>query len=46
MQMDNAEYKKLSPIKEGTELHPIRHWSKEAIIGYILIIFLTIFFVN
>lgn len=33
-------------VKEGTELRPMRHWSKDAIVGYILIIFLTNFLVN
>ena len=42
---DKAE-KLFRSIKEGTELRPIRHWSNDAIIGYILVIFLTNFFVN
>lgn len=33
-------------IKEGTELRPMRHWSRNAIIGYILVIFLTNFLIN
>jgi transposase len=33
-------------LKEGAEMHPIRHWSKNAVIGYILIIFLAKFLVN
>lgn len=37
---DKAE-KLIRDIKEGTELRPIRHWSKKAIIGYITIVFLT-----
>jgi transposase len=37
---DKAE-KLVRAIKEGTELRPIRHWSKNAVIGYILIVFLT-----
>lgn len=37
---DKAE-KLIRAIKEGTELRPIRHWSKNAVIGYILIVFLT-----
>ena len=37
---DKAE-KLIRDLKEGTDLRPIRHWSKKAIIGYILIIFLT-----
>ena len=37
---DKAE-KLMRSIKEGTELHPVRHWSDDAIIGYVLIIFLT-----
>jgi len=28
-------------IKEGAEIRPIRHWSKNAVIGYVLIVFLT-----
>jgi transposase len=42
---DKAE-KLFRSIKEGTELRPIRHWSKDAIIGYILVIFLTNFIIN
>jgi transposase len=42
---DKAE-KLFRSIKEGTELRPMRHWSKDAIIGYILVIFLTNFLVN
>jgi len=42
---DKAE-KLFRSIKEGTELRPMRHWSKSAIIGYILVIFLTNFLVN
>ena len=42
---DKAE-KFFRSIKEGTELRPMRHWSKNAIIGYILVIFLTNFIVN
>ena len=42
---DKAE-KLFRSIKEGTELRPMRHWSKNAIIGYVLIIFLTNFLVN
>lgn len=42
---DKAE-KLFRSIKEGTELRPMRHWSKNAIIGYILVIFLTNFLVN
>jgi len=33
-------------LKEGLELRPIRHWSKNAIIGCILITFLTNFLIN
>lgn len=39
---DKAE-KLFRNIKEGTELRPMRHWSTDAIIGYILVIFLTNF---
>ncbi len=42
---DKAE-KLFRSIKEGTELRPMRHWSKNAIIGYIFVIFLTNFLVN
>ena len=42
---DKAE-KLFRSIKEGTELRPIRHWSTNAIIGYIWVIFLTNFLVN
>ena len=42
---DKAE-KLFRSIKEGTELRPMRHWSKDAIIGYILVIFLTNFIIN
>lgn len=42
---DKAE-KFFRSIKEGTELRPMRHWSKDAIVGYILVIFLTNFIVN
>jgi len=37
---DRAE-KLIRDMKEGTELRPIRHWSKLAIIGYLTIVFLT-----
>ena len=42
---DKAE-KLFRSIKEGTELRPMRHWSADAIIGYILVIFLTNFLIN
>ena len=42
---DKAE-KLIRNIKEGTEIRPIRHWSDNAIIGYVILIFLTNFFVN
>ncbi len=42
---DKAE-KLFRSIKEGTELRPMRHWSKNAVIGYIWVIFLTNFLVN
>jgi transposase len=42
---DKAE-KFFRSIKEGTELRPMRHWSNDAIIGYILVIFLTNFLIN
>ena len=28
-------------LKEGAEMRPIRHWSKYAVIGYLLLVFLT-----
>jgi transposase len=37
---DRAE-KFIRDLKEGAELRPIRHWSRHAVIGYILIVFLT-----
>ena len=42
---DKAE-KLFRSIKEGTELRPMRHWPKDAIMGYILVIFLTNFLIN
>ena len=42
---DKAE-KLIRNIKEGTELHPVRHWSKWSVIGYLMIIFLTNFLIN
>ena len=42
---DKAE-KFIRSMKEGLELRPIRHWSKRAIIGHILIVFLTNFLIN
>jgi len=42
---DKAE-KLFRSIKEGTELRPMRHWSHDAIVGYILVIFLTNFLIN
>ncbi|MDI6809929.1 MAG: transposase [Candidatus Eisenbacteria bacterium] len=42
---DRAE-KLIRNIKEGTELRPMRHWSKWAIIGYVVLVFLTNFLVN
>ena len=37
---DKAE-KLIRDIKEGTDLRPIRHWNKQVVIGYLLIVFLT-----
>ena len=37
---DKAE-KLIRDMKEGTELRPIRHWSANAIIGYLTIVFLA-----
>ncbi len=42
---DKSE-KLIRDMKEGTELRPIRHWSKWAIIGYLVIIFLTTCIIN
>ena len=42
---DKAE-KLIRNMKEGTELHPIRHWTKWAVIGYLVVIFLTNFLIN
>ena len=42
---DKAE-KLIRNIKEGTELRPIRHWSKKALIGYLFIVFLTNCLIN
>jgi hypothetical protein len=42
---DRAE-KLIRNMKEGTELHPIRHWSKWSVIGYLVVIFLTNFLIN
>lgn len=39
---DRAE-KLIRNIKEGTDLRPIRHWTKKAIMGYVLIVFLANF---
>lgn len=37
---DKAE-KLIRNMKEGTELRPMRHWSKFAVLGYLFIVFLT-----
>jgi len=42
---DKAE-KFIRGLKEGLEIRPIRHWSTNAIIGYILLTFLTNFMIN
>lgn len=39
-QRDKAE-KLIRDMKEGSDLRPIRHWNKKAVIGYLLIVFLT-----
>ncbi len=39
-QRDKAE-KLIRDMKEGTDLRPIRHFSDDTIVGYILIVFLT-----
>ena len=42
---DKAE-KLIRNMKEGTELRPIRHWSTNAIVGYLFIVFLTNCIIN
>ena len=42
---DMAE-KFIRDLKEGAEMRPIRHWSKNAVIGYVLLVFLTNALVN
>ena len=37
---DRAE-KFIRDLKEGAEMRPVRHWSRNAVIGYVLIVFLT-----
>ena len=37
---DRAE-KFIRDLKEGVELRPVRYWSRYAVIGYVLIVFLT-----
>lgn len=37
---DKAE-KLIRDLKEGAEIRPIRHWSDNAVIGFVLIVFLT-----
>ena len=37
---DRAE-KFIRDLKEGAEIRPVRHWSKNAVIGFVLIVFLT-----
>ena len=37
---DKAE-KLIRDMKEGSDLRPIRHWNKNVVIGYLLIVFLT-----
>lgn len=37
---DRAE-KFIRDLKEGAEMRPIRHWSTNAVIGYVLLVFLT-----
>ncbi|MBI2630574.1 hypothetical protein HYW76_05740 [Candidatus Pacearchaeota archaeon] len=39
-QRDKAE-KLIRDMKEGSDLRPIRHWNKQVVIGYLLIVFLT-----
>jgi len=42
---DKAE-KLIRNMKEGTELRPMRHWSTNAIVGYLFIVFLTNCLIN
>ena len=42
---DKAE-KLIRNMKEGTELRPMRHWSTNAIVGYLFIVFLTNCIIN
>lgn len=42
---DKAE-KFIRALKEGAELRPFRHWSKEAVIGSVLVVFLTNALIN
>jgi len=42
---DKAE-KLIRDMKEGSELRPMRHWSTNAIYGYLLIVFLTNSLIN
>ena len=42
---DKAE-KLIRNMKEGTELRPMRHWSTNALIGYLFIVFLTNCLIN
>lgn len=37
---DKAE-KYIRDLKEGAEMRPVRYWSRHAVIGYVLIVFLT-----
>lgn len=42
---DKAE-KLIRNMKEGTELRPLRHWTTNALIGYLFIVFLTNCIIN
>lgn len=42
----DAVEKFIRDLKEGAEMRPIRHWSYHAVIGYILLVFLTNALVN
>ena len=37
----DAVEKFIRDLKEGAEMRPVRHWSHNAVIGYILLVFLT-----
>lgn len=42
---DKAE-KLIRDMKEGAETRPVRHWSRDAVVGYMLVVFLTNALIN